>query len=76
MKVFCDTNVLVGALLRGHPHHNAARQVVERVVTATPAPVAPTTAPTDALVIWPSVIGAQLSPPSVVFQRPPPVAPK
>src|SRR3954452_3665623 len=34
------------------------------------------TAPTDALVIWPSVIGAQVSPPSVVFHRPPPVAPK
>src|SRR5262245_25707487 len=34
------------------------------------------TAPTDALVICPSVTGAQDSPPSVVFQRPPPVAPK
>ncbi len=34
------------------------------------------TAPTDALVILPSVTGDQLSPPSVVFQRPPPVAPK
>ena len=31
MKVFCDTNVLVAAFLRGHPHHNAARPVVERV---------------------------------------------
>ena len=34
------------------------------------------TAPTDALVIWPSVIGVQLSPLSVVFHNPPPVAPK
>src|SRR5260370_1005452 len=34
------------------------------------------TAPTDALVIWPSVTGVQFSPESVVFQRPPPVAPK
>jgi len=34
------------------------------------------TAPTDALVSWLSVIGAQVVPPSVVFQRPPPVAPK
>ncbi len=34
------------------------------------------TAPTDALWIWPSVTGAQVVPPSVVFQRPPPVAPK
>ena len=34
------------------------------------------TAPTDALVICPSVTGAQFSPPSVVFQSPPPVAPK
>ena len=34
------------------------------------------TAPTDADVIWKSVTGCQLSPPSVVFQRPPPVAPK
>jgi hypothetical protein len=34
------------------------------------------TAPTEALRISPSVTGAQLSPPSVVFQSPPPVAPK
>ena len=33
-------------------------------------------APTDELRIWPSVTGAQFSPPSVVFQSPPPVAPK
>lgn len=31
MKVFCDTNVLVAAFLRGHPYHNAARPVLERV---------------------------------------------
>jgi len=31
MKVFCDTNVLVAAFLRGHPHHNTARTVLERV---------------------------------------------
>ena len=34
------------------------------------------TAPTEALVIWPSVTGPQFSPPSVVFHSPPPVAPK
>src|SRR5882757_4921185 len=34
------------------------------------------TAPTDELVIRPSVTGAHFAPPSVVFQRPPPVAPK
>jgi hypothetical protein len=34
------------------------------------------TAPTDELAIWPSVTGVQLSPPSTVFHRPPPVAPK
>ena len=34
------------------------------------------TAPTDALLIWPSVTGAHVSPPSIVFQRPPPTAPK
>ena len=34
------------------------------------------TAPTDALLICPSVTGAQFSPPSTVFQRPPPTAPK
>ncbi len=34
------------------------------------------TAPTEALVIWPSVTGSQFSPVSVDFQRPPPVAPK
>ena len=34
------------------------------------------TAPTDELVIWPSVTGAQLLPASVVFQSPPPTAPK
>jgi len=31
MKVFCDTNVLVAAFLRSHPHHNAARPILERV---------------------------------------------
>ena len=34
------------------------------------------TAPTDELVIWPSVTGAHFAPPSVVFHRPPPTAPK
>src|SRR4249920_38602 len=34
------------------------------------------TAPTDELLIWPSVTGAQFSPASVVFHRPPPTAPK
>src|SRR5471032_497943 len=34
------------------------------------------TAPTDELVICPSVTGAHFAPPSVVFQRPPPTAPK
>ncbi len=31
MKVFCDTNVLVAAFLRSHPHHHAARPIIERV---------------------------------------------
>jgi predicted nucleic acid-binding protein len=31
MKVFCDTNVLVAAFLTNHPHHNAARPVLERI---------------------------------------------
>ena len=31
MRVFCDTNVLVAAFLRGHPHHNGARPVLERI---------------------------------------------
>src|SRR5207248_1272233 len=34
------------------------------------------TAPTEALVIRPSVTGAHFMPPSIVFQRPPPTAPK
>src|SRR5688572_5396457 len=34
------------------------------------------TAPTDELVILPSVTGSHVVPPSVVFQSPPPVAPK
>src|SRR5882762_8945429 len=34
------------------------------------------TAPTDELLIWPSVTGAHFMPASVVFQRPPPTAPK
>src|SRR6266849_5764343 len=34
------------------------------------------TAPTDELFSWPSVMGAQCVPPSVVFQSPPPTAPK
>ncbi len=31
MKVFCDTNVLVAAFLQSHPHHNAARPILESV---------------------------------------------
>lgn len=31
MKVFCDTNVLIAAFLRQHPHHHAARPVLERI---------------------------------------------
>src|SRR5689334_13163677 len=34
------------------------------------------TAPTDALFTWPSVTGVHVIPPSVVFQSPPPTAPK
>src|SRR5262245_33395550 len=34
------------------------------------------TAPTDELLIWPSVTGFHVRPLSVVFQRPPPTAPK
>src|SRR2546430_16980383 len=34
------------------------------------------TAPIEELVIWPSVTGAHFTPPSVVFHRPPPAAPK
>src|SRR5215207_4555423 len=36
----------------------------------------PATAPTDALLTRPSVTGVQPWPPSVVFQSPPPTAPK
>jgi predicted nucleic acid-binding protein len=31
MKVFCDTNVLVAAFLQSHPHHHAARPILERI---------------------------------------------
>src|SRR5262249_30028736 len=34
------------------------------------------TAPTDALVSWPSVTGAHVAPAFVVFHNPPPTAPK
>src|SRR3954468_22254267 len=33
-------------------------------------------APTDELWIWPSVTGVHVAPPSTVFHKPPPVAPK
>jgi len=31
MKIFCDTNVFIAAFLTNHPHHHAARPVIERV---------------------------------------------
>src|SRR4051812_24856811 len=34
------------------------------------------TAPTDELVSWPSVVGAHVMPPLIVFHNPPPLAPK
>jgi predicted nucleic acid-binding protein len=35
MTVFCDTNVLIAASLTNHPHHQAARPVIERVKART-----------------------------------------
>jgi predicted nucleic acid-binding protein len=35
MKVFCDTNVIVAAFLTNHPHHNAARPILERIKART-----------------------------------------
>jgi len=35
MKVFCDTNVLIAAVLGNHPQHQAARPVLERVRSRT-----------------------------------------
>ncbi len=32
MKIFCDTNVLVAGVVSRHPHYEAARPVLERVV--------------------------------------------
>jgi len=37
VKVFCDTNVLVAAFLAAHPHHNAARPVLERIIAGKDA---------------------------------------
>jgi predicted nucleic acid-binding protein len=31
VKVFCDTNIVIAACLGGHPHHEQARPVLERV---------------------------------------------
>jgi predicted nucleic acid-binding protein len=31
MKIFCDTNVLIAAFLKEHPHHNSARPLLERI---------------------------------------------
>jgi predicted nucleic acid-binding protein len=31
VKIFCDTNVLIAAFRAGHPQHNSARPVVERI---------------------------------------------
>jgi predicted nucleic acid-binding protein len=32
MKIFCDTNVLIAAFRSSHPHHNAARPVLEKII--------------------------------------------
>ncbi len=35
MRIFCDTNVLIAAFLTAHPHHQAARPILERVKTSS-----------------------------------------
>jgi len=68
MKVFCDTNVLVAAFLTNHPHHNAARPVVERIKALRDEGLVATHSLAEAYAVLTRLPGADQVAPSIAWQ--------
>lgn len=68
MKVFCDTNVLVAASLAGHPQHNSARPVLERVRSGTDEGWVSTHSLAETYAVLTRLPGANQVSPSVTWQ--------
>ncbi len=68
MNIFCDTNVLVAAFLRSHPHHNAARPVLESVKAGRDHGFVATHTLAEAYVVLTRLPGANQVAPTVAWQ--------
>lgn len=68
MKVFCDTTVLVAAFLRSHPHHNAARPVVERVKAGQDQGFAASHSLAETYAVLTRLPGGEQVPPGMAWQ--------
>jgi predicted nucleic acid-binding protein len=68
MKVFCDTNVLVAAFVANHPHHSAARPVIERVKAGTDEGFIATHSIAETYSVLTRLPGSSQMPPSVAWQ--------
>ena len=68
MKVFCDTNVLVAACLANHPHHNAARPVLERIKAGRDEGCAATHSLAESYAVLTRLPGANQMAPSIAWQ--------
>jgi predicted nucleic acid-binding protein len=68
MKIFCDTNVVIAAFLTSHPHHHAARPVVERVRAKTDAGFVAAHSLAEAYAVLTRLPGANYVAPAAAWQ--------
>jgi predicted nucleic acid-binding protein len=68
MKIFCDTNVLVAAFLQGHPQHNVARPILERVKRGKDRGFVAAHSLAEAYAVLTRLPGGQHVPPAITWQ--------
>ncbi|HEY3856912.1 MAG TPA: PIN domain-containing protein [Verrucomicrobiae bacterium] len=68
MTVFCDTNVLVATCVASHPHHNAARPVLERIKAGADKGFAASHTLAESYAVLTRLPGASQVPPGVAWQ--------
>ncbi len=68
MTVFCDTIVLVAACVAGHPHHNAARPVLERIKAGTDKGFVASHSLAESYAVFTRLPGASQVPPETAWQ--------
>lgn len=68
MKIFCDTNVFIAAFLTNHPHHSAARPVIERVKAGTDEGLLATHSLAESYAVLTRLAGGNRVAPSVAWQ--------